>query len=65
MHKGTEISKMFQAMMNSGNIHDAGVLIWGLPYACVCKLRYLFSSLSQRSIELVFTDAYVDIYLKQ
>jgi hypothetical protein len=27
MHIGIEISQMFQAITNSGNIHDAGVLI--------------------------------------
>jgi len=27
MHIGIEISQMFQAMMNSGNIYDAGVLM--------------------------------------
>jgi len=27
MQIGIEISQMFQAMRNSGNIHDAGVLI--------------------------------------
>jgi len=43
---------MFHAMMNSGNIYNAGVLIWGLLHACVCQLRYLFSSLSQRFTEL-------------
>jgi hypothetical protein len=65
MHTGIEISQMFQAMMNSGNIHYAGGLIGGLLYVCVCKLSYLFPSLSQRFTELVFMDAYVGIYLKK